>query len=154
MVKKFNELDKWDQRFIKLAIEVKNWSKDPRTKVGCVIVNDRKRVISLGFNGFPSGIEDTPERLNNREIKNKLMAHAERNAFDNNDVNFYGSTLYTTYFPCHDCSKSIIQNGVKRVVAPIWDSSSLWDDSFSLSIEMLKEVGIIVDVFDDTSMEF
>lgn len=153
MVKKFSDLSKWDRRFINLANEVKSWSKDPRTKVGCVIVDDNKRVISLGFNGFPSGVEDTEERLNNREIKNKLMAHAERNAFDNNNVNFKNSTLYTTYFPCHDCSKSIIQNGVKRVVAPSWDTSSLWDDSFNFSINMLKEAGIIVELYDDTEME-
>ena len=68
----FNEkktLNKWDDRFLKLAELVSTWSKDPSSKVGAVIVDDKNRVISLGFNGLPRGVEDTKERLNTRELK-------------------------------------------------------------------------------------
>src|SRR3990172_2103187 len=72
-------LDAWDSRFLRLAEFVAQWSKDPNTKVGAVIVDGTHRIVSLGFNGFPRGVDDD-ERLRNRELKLKLMVHAEMNA--------------------------------------------------------------------------
>ena len=74
-------LDKWDQRFMDLANFVAAWSKDPSTQVGAVIANPHtKRVVSMGYNGFPSGVGDHDHRLENREIKYEMIVHAETNA--------------------------------------------------------------------------
>jgi dCMP deaminase len=70
----------WDLRFLTLAKTVSTWSKDPSTKVGAVIVDKNRRVVSLGYNGFPKGVKDTIEKLEDREQKYKHMVHAERNA--------------------------------------------------------------------------
>ena len=58
---------KWDTRFMRLAREIADWSKDPSSKIRAIIVNDKRRILATGYNGFPEGIEDTEERLNNRE---------------------------------------------------------------------------------------
>ena len=68
---------KWDLRFIELAKHISGWSKDPSTKVGCVVVGEDREIRSTGFNGFPRGIDDNPERLANRETKYPLICHAE-----------------------------------------------------------------------------
>jgi len=70
-------MNKWDYRFIKLAKEIASWSKDPSTKVGAIAVND-KRIIATGYNGFPKGIEDSNNRLSDRETKLAFMVHAEK----------------------------------------------------------------------------
>src|SRR3989344_2191240 len=72
--------EKWDRRFLALAEHVAQWSKDPSTKTGAVIVDPNNRVVSLGYNGFPRGVNDLPERLSNRELKYKIIVHCERNA--------------------------------------------------------------------------
>ena len=69
----------WDIRFMRMAHEVASWSKDPSTKVGCVLVKDRK-IISMGYNGFPRLIEDDLNRLIDREVKYEMTVHAEQNA--------------------------------------------------------------------------
>ena len=107
----------WDTRFLELANYVSQWSKDPSTKVGAVIVNDQKQVLSLGYNGFPRGVEDWSSRYEDREMKLLYVAHAERNALDNAFADVRGATLYTSLCPCNECAKSIIQRGIKRVVA-------------------------------------
>ncbi len=70
---------KWDLRFLKLATHISEWSKDPSTKVGCIIVGEDREIRSTGFNGFPRGIEDTEERLNDRAKKYPLICHAYEN---------------------------------------------------------------------------
>ena len=64
--------DKWKKRFIQLSKEISTWSKDPSTKVGALIISEDRNIVSTGYNGFPRGIEDTEERLNNRELKYKF----------------------------------------------------------------------------------
>ena len=91
---------KWDQRFLELAKLVSTWSKDPSTKVGAVIAHDRK-IISVGYNGFPEGVLDTAERYYDRETKYKYMVHAERNALLFANTSVKGMTLYTyPFMPC------------------------------------------------------
>lgn len=107
----------WDMRFLDLAKHVASWSKDPSTKVGAVIVNDSNQVLSLGYNGFPRGVEDRMSRYEDRETKLLFVAHAERNALDNAFVDVRGATLYTTLCPCNECAKSIVQKGIRRVVS-------------------------------------
>jgi len=107
----------WDTRFLDLAFFVSNWSKDPSTKVGAVIVNDLKQVLSLGYNGFPRGVLDLESRYEDRYQKLRFVAHAERNALDNAPLDVRGGTMYATLCPCNECAKSIIQRGIKKVIA-------------------------------------
>lgn len=106
----------WDKRFMDLADHVAKWSKDPSTKVGAIIVNQNKQILSIGYNGFPRGVEDRQWRYDDREMKYLFVAHAERNAIDNAFTDIRGSTLYTSLCPCNECAKSIIQKGIARVV--------------------------------------
>ena len=107
---------KWFNRYMALCDHMAQWSKDPTTKVGAVIVDSQNRVISMGYNGFPRGVRDNFTRLNNRETKHKFTCHAERNALDQAPGSVEGCTLVSSRFPCVECSKSIIQRGIIRVV--------------------------------------
>lgn len=122
----------WNKRFIELAYLVASWSKDPSTKVGAVIVNNDNIILSIGFNGFPKGVPDRDEDLNNRSVKYKLTVHAELNAILNsNNSNMKNSTLYVTHFPCNECVKSIVQSGITRIVYSEKIDPSRFDDTFS-----------------------
>ena len=140
---------KWDQRFLDLAHEVSKWSKDPSTQVGAVVC-ERKQVISLGYNGFPVGIDDSRNRLDHRPTKYALVVHGELNAILNARCDIRGTTLYCTHFPCNECAKAIINAGIQRVVVPGNDSlrgRENWLDAHRISMEMFEEVGIMVDVY-------
>ena len=138
---------KWDLRFIEMARNAARWSKDPSTQVGSVIVDDDKRVVSVGYNGFPKGIADN-ERLDNREEKYKVIVHAERNAllFANKDVK--GCHIYTCPFmPCSVCAGMIIQTGIKRVVT-VKNRNSRWQDDFKVSRGLFYESGVMLIEYD------
>src|SRR6056300_1257995 len=77
------EITKWDKRFMDMAQMISTWSKDPSSKIGAVAVNDEKRILATGYNGFPRGIADTEERLNNRDEKYPRIIHAEMNVLMN-----------------------------------------------------------------------
>lgn len=109
-------MEKWDRRFLDLAEYISAWSKDPRTKVGAVIVDHERRVVSLGYNGFPRGVLDDERRYIDRPTKHLFVAHAERNALDNAPHSVEGCTLYVPLMPCNECAKSVIQKGIQRVV--------------------------------------
>jgi dCMP deaminase len=144
--------EKWDRRYLELAKYVAtNWSKDPSTKVGAVLVNYNFKKEFIGYNGFPKGVNDDPERYNNREIKYKLITHAEVNAIIKAGDYSFGSTLYV--YPsfslppiCNDCAKLAIQRGVKEIVGYIADPNDprakRWEESISISQIMLKEANI------------
>ena len=137
----------WDERFLDLADHVATWSKDPSRGVGAVIVDSKKRVVSLGYNGFPRGVDDLEVRYANRETKYKFVAHAERNALDNAPLMVDGCTLYVSLLPCNECAKSIIQKGIARVVARRGDHTGNglnWD----ITLQMFKEAGIVLDIYD------
>ena len=135
----------WNQRFMDLAHHVASWSKDPSTKVGAVIVNDKKQVISMGYNGFPRGVHDCKERYNDRVVKLQFVAHAERNALDNALVDAEGATLYSTLYPCSECAKGIIQRGIKRVVtSKVWYDQQAARFNFDTSEIMFKESDVEV----------
>ena len=139
---------KWDIRFLKLAKEISTWSKDPSSKIGAVVVNDDRRILATGYNGFPRGIEDSDERLNDREEKYPRIIHAELNALMNalySGVSVKGATLYVYGLPiCSDCTKSVIQSGIKRVVlSPPYLAPEKWRESWEkLSEPMFKEAGV------------
>ncbi len=139
------DLNKWDLRFFEMAVLVSSWSKDPGTRVGAALVGD-KRILATGYNGFPSGIEDNPERYADREVKLAYTVHAEVNALLNaakNGAKTEGSTLYATFHPCVNCAAAIIQGGIKRVVCPSAESApERWRNSFGRARDLMIEAGI------------
>ncbi len=138
---------KWDRRFLDLADHIAQWSKDPRTKVGAVIVDEKKRVVSVGYNGFPRGVGDDDSRYVDRPTKHLFVAHAERNALDNAPLMVDGCTMYVPLLPCNECAKSIIQKGITRVVTykVKRDGTGFnWD----ITLKMFKEAGITLDLVD------
>ena len=139
---------KWDLRFLKLAEHISNWSKDPSTKVGCIIVGEDREIRSTGFNGFPRGIEDSEERLNDRTQKYPLICHAEENAIMHAariGISLKGCIAYVPWPPCNRCTRSLIQAGIREIVIPnevkIPDR---WNEEFDLSMTMLNEANIEV----------
>tara|TARA_R100000008_G_scaffold63059_1_gene40301 strand:- start:218 stop:649 length:432 start_codon:yes stop_codon:yes gene_type:complete len=131
----------WDTRFLEMAELVASWSKDPSTKVGAVIVDEDRRVLSLGYNGFPLGLSDD-KRLDNREIKYKMIVHAECNALLFCSEPPVGATIYTyPFMPCPKCAGMIIQTGITRVVS-YKSNNERWSEEFALSRNMFKEAGI------------
>ena len=141
-------IDKWDHRFLALAEHISNWSKDPSTQVGAVITHTRsKRVVSMGFNGFPAGVEDTRERLDDRETKYEMVVHAEQNALMFAGDRAEGGTLYVHPLPpCARCAVMIIQAGIKRVVCdqPDFDHQR-WGEAAKAADAMFREAGLGVD---------
>jgi len=134
--------DKWDRRFLELAKHIASWSKDPSTQTGAVIVDQKGRIVSVGFNGLAQGVEDTPERLNNRDLKYKMFVHCERNAIIFARQSLEGCTLYTwPFMSCAACAAMVIQTGIKRVVAP-YSENSRWKDDFELATEQFKDAGV------------
>lgn len=133
---------KWDCRFLDLAEHIAQWSKDPSTKVGAVIVRPDKTIASVGFNGLPRGIEDTDERLTHRGTKYALTIHAESNAVLHAREPLEGHTLYTWPFqPCSNCAVTIIQTGIHRIVAPA-EVPDRWFTNFMLAREIFLEAGV------------
>ena len=143
---------KWDRRFLRLAGHLATWSKDPSTKVGCVIVGPDREIRSTGFNGFPRGIEDTSERLSNRELKYPLICHAEENAIMHAariGVSLQGCRAYVTWPPCTRCARSLLQAGVAEVVYPAGlEIPERWCEDFELSCAMFDEAGVLVRTVD------
>lgn len=137
-------MDKWDRRFLDLALHVSGWSKDPSTKVGAVLVGSDITQIALGYNGFPRGIKDTEFRLTCRETKLRYTQHAERNVLDNAAFDTFLSTLYVTHPPCCACALSIVSKGIRRVVSlPMSsDFASRWAAEVHQSREIFRETDI------------
>ena len=131
-------LKKWDLRFLEMARNAASWSKDPSTKVGAIIVDDDKRVISVGYNGFPKGVRDD-ERLDDRQEKYKIIVHAERNALLFANTNVKNCHIYTyPFLPCSVCAGMIIQAGIKRVVS-VKNNNLRWQQDFKVSRKMFQE---------------
>lgn len=129
----------WKEYFMELAILTSKRSKDPNTQVGAVIVDNLNRIVSIGYNGFPNGCSDDKfpwckeEGLNNKYL---YVVHAEINAILNNSNK--GTILYTTLFPCNECTKVLIQYGIKKIYY-----KNIKDNlSTQASKKMLKEVNI------------
>jgi len=138
---------KWHERYLKLAEEIANWSKDPSKKIGAVAVGKKGQVLAQGYNGFPRGITHSSKRLENRELKYKYVVHAEMNLIYNasyNGTSLDGSTVYVTGLPvCSECAKGLIQVGVEQVIMPIQtDTPEKWKESFKLTRELFEEAGV------------
>ena len=111
----------WDEYFMGVAILSSYRSKDPNTQVGACIVNARNRIMSVGYNGFPTGCDDDAfpwEREGDSyDTKYPYVCHAELNAILNSrDSNLEGCRIYVALFPCNECAKAIIQSGIREVI--------------------------------------
>ncbi len=126
------------------AITAASASRDPSTKCGAVIVRPDKTHASLGFNGFPRGMNDDPALYANREVKLQRTIHAEMNAILNAQGPVHGFTLYVwPYIPCSACAIHVIQAGIKRVVAPpLASHPERWRESMSQSLAFFEEARV------------
>jgi len=145
----FSSIDKWNLRFLFLAKHVATWSKDPSTKVGAVIFDPENRVVSLGYNGLPMGLNDG--NIQDRERKYKTILHAEINAILFSTRSLKDCTIATwPFMPCSNCSSAIIQSGIKRCIFPraYGDRATRWADSFLIASEQFEEAGIEMTQYD------
>jgi dCMP deaminase len=142
----------WDEFFMGMAFLSAQRSKDPSTQVGAVIVDDDNRILSIGYNGFPRGCPDVgPDALpwgregeapqHGLDTKYLYVVHAECNAILNkNTTSLKGSRLYVCLYPCNECSKMIIQSGIREVVYMSDKYASV--PSFQASKTLLKLAGV------------
>lgn len=111
----------WDEYFMGVSLLSALRSKDPNTQVGACIVNEKKRIVGIGYNGFPYGCDDDEfpwERDAEGYLNNKYpyVVHAEANAILNSTSLLDDCTIYVSLFPCNECAKLIIQSGIRRIV--------------------------------------
>lgn len=134
----------WDKRFLRLALEVSSWSKDPSTKVGAVIVRSDRRIVSTGYNGFPRNVLDAPELIADRAIKYKRTVHAELNAILQAREPLDSTELYCTLPPCASCAGAIVQAGIKHVsfLSPGPETTARWSEEWTHMLEMFKQAKI------------
>ena len=138
---------------MRLAREVAMWSKDPSTAIGAIAVSQDRRILSTGYNGFPAGIEDSEDRLNDRDEKYKYVIHAEKNCIYNaclNGVSLKDAKLYVWGLPvCSECAKGVIQVGISEVFCGHdIDDRPIWKESFEITKSMFRESGVIVNEID------
>lgn len=136
------------EKYYKLATHFAElFSKDPSTKVGCIILApESHQILSMGYNGMPRGIDETKMDRWHRPTKLMWCEHAERNAIAN--ASRHGTPLENgiaiiTMFPCAECARMLIQSGIKTIVSEKPDIiNSRWSESFKCSLEMFQEVDI------------
>jgi len=119
-MKKREDFLTWDEYFMGIALLSAKRSKDPSTQVGACIVNKQKKVVGLGYNGFPIGCNDDAlpwERTGDfLDTKYPYVCHAELNAILNSIKDLHDCSIYVALFPCNECAKAIIQSGIREVV--------------------------------------
>lgn len=144
-------IKKWDRRMLELARHVADWSKDPSTQVGAVLVDERRIVVGLGYNGFPRGVNDDERRYAHRPTKYGLVVHAEVNAILAAGDRARGATLYV--WPafalppiCNECAKVAIQAGIGAIVGYLPEDGAArdarWAESIAMAQLMFEEAGI------------
>lgn len=134
-------MSKWTERFLNLARNVAEWSKDPNTKVGAVAVGESKQILETGFNGLPRGVQDLPERME-RPAKYIWTAHAEENLVAHAArKQLEGSTVYVTHLCCNACARMLINAGVAKVV--VGDGKTAMPvEQFDAATTMFDEAGV------------
>ena len=135
----------WDEYFMGIAVLSSLRSKDPNTQVGACIVSPDKKIIGVGYNGFPTGCSDDelPWEREGDWINTKYpyVCHAELNAILNSPISsLKGATLYVALFPCTECAKAIIQTGIKKVI--YLSDKYAESDQTKASKMMLKSAGV------------
>lgn len=148
---------KWDRRYTRMAYEVGNWSKDPDSQVGVVLVSPDRREISTGYNGPPAGLDDgtvlrvLAESLMQSEtaVKRHISIHAEANAVVNCHRRPEGWTMYSTRFPCSQCAALLAQAGITRLVCPPPEPLSRWYIPQVVARELLvRHLGLEWDIME------
>ncbi len=134
----------WDEYFMGLAHLSALRSKDPNTQVGAAIVDENHRVVSVGYNGFPTGVSDEEFPWGREggvlDSKYAFVVHAELNAILNSQRSVRGCTIYVSLFPCNECAKAIIQSGIKKIVYESDKYNGV--DTNIASKRMLKAAGV------------
>lgn len=134
----------WDEYFMGLAHLSALRSKDPNTQVGAAIVDENHRVVSVGYNGFPTGVSDDEFPWDREggtlDSKYAFVVHAELNAILNSQRSVRGCTIYVSLFPCNECAKAIIQSGIKKIVYESDKYNGV--DTNIASKRMLKAAGV------------
>lgn len=141
----------WDELFIRQAMLISEKSKDPSTKVGCVIVGDGNVILSMGFNGFPRQVDEKIKARWERPEKYIWTEHAERNAIFNaakHGIRLEGARAYLNWepTPCSDCSRALIQAGIKELVGlnkPFPGKGAGVHYHINYAEAMLEEAGVI-----------
>lgn len=146
----------WDEYFMGVAALSSKRSKDPSTQVGACVVNEDKRIIGIGYNGFPMGCSDDVypwSKGDGNYLNNKYpyVVHAEPNAILNCTSSLKGATLYVTLFPCNECAKLIIQSGIKKVV---YSSDKYHDqNSFVASRRMFDSAEVLYEQMENIEVQ-
>lgn len=149
---------RWVEYFYNIAEQVKEKSKDNRTKIGAVIVGKDKEIVSTGYNSFPRGIDDWKPERQQRPEKYFWFEHAERNAIYNAariGVSTKGCTMYLTCgMVCADCARAIINAGIVRIFLKRGGGakSDKWIESAARSEMMFEEAGVFVQYYDDVTI--
>ena len=157
MTEKRKDYISWDEYFMGVAMLSGMRSKDPSTQVGCCIVSQDNKILSMGYNGFPIGCSDDEfpwEREGDDPLETKYVysTHSELNAILNySGGSLAGAKLYVSLFPCNECAKAIIQAGIRRIV---YDSDK-YDGTPSVvaSKRMLKAAGVVMQKYEHTNRE-
>ncbi len=144
-LKKRQDYISWDEYFMGVALLSAKRSKDPSTQVGACIVNDKNKIVGAGYNGLPIGCDDDafPWHKEGEFLQTKYpyICHAELNAILNNiGMDLKGCKIYTALFPCNECSKAIIQSGIKEVI--FLSDKYHGSDIFKASKIMLDGAGV------------
>lgn len=134
----------WKQYLFGFAGWAAQRSKDPSTQVGAAIIDSDGHILMTGFNGFPAGVIETPERWE-RPAKYERVVHAEMNAIGHcakKGISTDGTTLHCTHFPCNaaGCARLIITAGIIHIVAG--QPPHGWDEDHDISKEMFREAGV------------
>lgn len=137
-----------DEAFMRQVYLVAERSKDPKTKIGAVLVKDGN-LFSSGFNGFPRKVKDLNSRYQDRDLKHKMVCHAEHNSIlsaARNGISCLNSVLYTQGVPCNECCKAIIQAGVIEIIIhkqwPNLIHNEKWVEATRITEIMCKESGV------------
>jgi dCMP deaminase len=134
------------------------FSKDPHKKVGCLLLAPESlQILSMGYNGFPRGVDETPAERWSRPTKYYYVEHSERNCLYNacrSGVNTNGSIAVTTLYPCSDCCRALIQSGIKTIITTTPDfSHERWGEDFKYSRIMFEEAHVDVILLDSSQGE-
>lgn len=151
MTYKRNDYISWNEYFMALAYLASFRSKDPKCQVGCCIIDpDTKKILSMGYNGFPRGISDDEfpwDKSSNNfsEQKYAYVVHSELNAILNaENKDLAGKVIYITHFPCNECAKAIIQAGISKIVYDDTKKDTMGNESAIAAEKMFEATGVDV----------
>ena len=146
----------WDEYFMGIALLSAGRSKDSNTQVGACIVSDENKILSVGYNGMPTGCsdDDLPWEREGAFLDTKYpyVCHAELNAILNRSTgSLKNSRIYVSLFPCNECAKAIIQAGIREVV--YWEDKYAGTDGVKASKLMFRLAGVTLRQYVPTDRE-